>query len=361
MKTEGKGLSEILNEHFGWNKARMDCFVGMLVALIQMRTVNLVKLACAFEGKAKLDSRYKRIKRFFSGFTIDMAVVAAWAMDLFGLNQVYLSMDRTNWQWGKADINILMLSVVYKGIAFPVLWSLLDKAGNSNTAERIVLIQTFVNRFGKERIAGVLGDREFIGNEWFGWLRKESIPFCIRIKKNMLTTNSRGTDVHAEALFQDLLVGCQRILSDPRKLWEQKVYLAALRLPDGELLIVATDSLMADPVRHYGKRWEIETLFGCLKSKGFHFEDTHIIQLARINKLLVLLCVAFCWAHKVGEWRHEQKPVKIKKHGRKSQSLFRYGLDYLSDVFMNKRSANQLCIPALFAFLAPETRSRQNL
>ena len=104
-------------------------------------------------------------------------------MDLSDLDNVYLSMDRTNWQWGKSDINILMLSVVCKGIAFPVLWSLLDKAGNSNTAQRIVLIQTFVNRFGKDRIAGVLGDREFIGNDWFGWLRKESIPFCIRIKK----------------------------------------------------------------------------------------------------------------------------------------------------------------------------------
>lgn len=281
-----------------------------------------------------------------------MGVVAGWVMAVFGLDKVYLSMDRTNWQWGKADINILMLSVVYKGIAFPVLWSLLDKAGNSNTTERIVLLQRFVNRFGKDRIAGVLGDREFIGNEWFAWLRKESIPFCMRIKKNMLTTNSRGVIVYAEDLFRDLQVGQQRRLSDSRKLWEQMVYLSALRLTDGELLIVATDALMADPIAHYGKRWQIETLFGCLKSKGFHFEDTHIVNPARINKLLVLLSVAFCWAHKVGEWRHEEKPIKIKKHGRQSQSLFRYGLDYLSDVFMNKSSSNQLFLPALFDLLS---------
>ena len=361
METKGRGLADILNEHFNWNKARMNCFVGMLFALIQIRTVNLVELACVFEGKAKIDSRYKRIKRFFSTFTIDMAVVAGWMMDLFDLDKVYLSMDRTNWQWGKSDINILMLSVVYKGIAFPVLWSLLDKAGNSNTAERIVLIQTFVNRFGKDRIAGVLGDREFIGNDWFGWLRKESIPFCIRIKKNMLTTNSRGGVVYVETLFQDLQVGCQRLLSGPRKLWEQTVYLSALRLSDGELLIIATDNLMADPIGFYGKRWEIETLFGCLKSKGFNFEDTHIVNPARINKLLVLLSVAFCWAHKVGEWQHEEKPIKIKKHGRKSQSLFRYGLDFLSDVFMNKSSINHHFIPAVFALLSGKTVYREKL
>ena len=76
METKGGGLADILNEHFNWNKARMNCFVGMLLALIQIRTVNLAGLACVFEGKAKIDSRYKRIKRFFSTFTIDMAVVA---------------------------------------------------------------------------------------------------------------------------------------------------------------------------------------------------------------------------------------------------------------------------------------------
>ncbi len=48
----------------------MTCFVGMLLALIKVRTVNLIELACAFDSEALLDSRYKRIKQFFTGFTI---------------------------------------------------------------------------------------------------------------------------------------------------------------------------------------------------------------------------------------------------------------------------------------------------
>jgi len=47
-----------------------------------------------------------------------------------------LTMDRTNWKVGKVDINILMLAVAYKGVAFPLLWELLPKQGNSNTEER---------------------------------------------------------------------------------------------------------------------------------------------------------------------------------------------------------------------------------
>jgi len=65
------------------------------------------------------------------------------------------------------------------------------------------------------------------------------------------------------------------------------------------------------------------------------FEDTHMTQPDRIEKLLVLLTIAFCWAHKTGEWRHVQKAIKIKKHGRKGVSFFRYGLDLLRDAALN--------------------------
>lgn len=343
---ETNELVAMLNEYFGWNKARMTCFASMLIALIKVRTVNLVELACAFDSEATQESRYKRIKRFFSGFSFDFSNVSRWVSQLFGLinTSFYLSIDRTNWKWGKSSINILMLSVVYKGIALPVLWRLLPSCGNSDTQERIALIKRFITLFGKEKMAGLLADREFIGDTWIGWLLKEKIPFCIRIKSNTITTNSQGLAVDINGLFYSLKPGEQHLLEGKRKLWKQRVYLSALRLSDGELLIVATDQLYEDPIGLYGKRWQIETLFGCLKSKGFSFEETHLTHPERIEKLLVLLTVAFCWAHKIGEWRHEEKAIGVKKHGRKLQSYFRYGLDYLRDILLNSlcRHANNL-------------------
>jgi hypothetical protein len=111
--------------------------------------------------------------------------------------------------------------------------------------------------------------------------------------------------------------------------------LAGLKLVDGELLIVVTNEAPGDAIKIYGLRWEIETLFSCLKSRGFYFEDTHVIDHERIKKLFALLAIAFCWAHKTGEWRHEFRPIKIKKHGRPAISLFRYGLDYIIDAVVN--------------------------
>ena len=58
-------LLRILNENFCWNKARINCFGGMLLSLIAVRTVNLSEIAVGFSSSALKDSRYRRIQRFF--------------------------------------------------------------------------------------------------------------------------------------------------------------------------------------------------------------------------------------------------------------------------------------------------------
>lgn len=85
-------LRGILNDYFDWNKARMTCFVSMLLALLKVRTVNLTELACAFTSKATIDSRYKRIKRFFKDVTINFPQVACWVVQFFGLQDEQLVM-----------------------------------------------------------------------------------------------------------------------------------------------------------------------------------------------------------------------------------------------------------------------------
>ncbi len=330
-------LTVILNTSFNWNKARVTCFAKMLLALLTTRTVNLNKIACSMSSKAEQTSRYRRLQRFFAEFVIDFEMIAGFIFRLFFVTDGhwYLTMDRTNWQWGKSNINILTLGIAFKGIAIPIYWTLLDKKGNSDTQERITLIQKFIHSFGKSCIAGLLADREFIGTEWFGWLIKEQIPFWIRVKDNLLTTDSRGRSIKIKALFRDLPLHHERSLYGKRSILGHELYVAGLRLPDNDYLIIVTPDFPGLAISKYSWRWEIETLFSCLKGRGFNFEDTHMIKLDRVNKLMALLAIAFCWCHKMGEWRHEAKPILIKTHRRPAISLFRYGLDFVVDILMN--------------------------
>ena len=110
-------------------------------------------------------------------------------------------------------------------------------------------------------------------------------------------------------------------------------------------MIVVAEREVASALEDYGRRWEVETLFGCLKTRGFCLEATHVTDAERLKKLLALLALAFCWAHMVGEWLSAQKPLPIKKHGRKAVSIFRHGLDHLRRIL-----CNQLCKAERVAF-----------
>jgi hypothetical protein len=131
---------------------------------------------------------------FFAEADFNFEKVAKYLLSLFTdpNEKVFLTMDRTNWQYGTKDINILMVGVVYKEIAIPIVWEILDRRGNSNTAERIKIINRIISYFGQERIAGILADREFIGKEWFKYLENLKNPFVIRIKANTLVPNAHG-------------------------------------------------------------------------------------------------------------------------------------------------------------------------
>ena len=317
----------------------------MVLAMIAVRTVNLVDIACAFGGgQTKALSNYRRLQRFFSSFDFSYAEVASFLFGLFACeDKVYLSMDRTNWQWGKSPINILMLSLVYKGTAIPIHWSMVKSKGNSNTKTRIELIDRFIQQFGSECVAGLLCDREFVGKEWFQYLKRVNMAFYIRIKNNTLTTNSRGQSVDVWTLFLGLSHRQERVLSGARKVHGIEVFLVGVRCDDGEQLIVASLQENPQAIPVYRLRWEVETLFSCLKGRGFRFEDTHMTEPDRIKKLVAVLAIAFAWSHRVGEWRHDGKePIKVKKHGRLAKSLFRHGLDFIREMlFFGKFSLTQ--------------------
>jgi hypothetical protein len=99
----------------------------------------------------------------------------------------------------------------------------------------------------------------------------------------------------------------------------------------------STETALAD----YARRREIETLFSCLKSRGFRLEETHVTHPERLKKLMALVGFAFCWAHVIGEWLTRLQPLKIEKHGRKADSIFRHGFDHLRRILCTLTSIAQ--------------------
>jgi hypothetical protein len=86
-----------------------------------------------------------------------------------------------------------------------------------------------------------------------------------------------------------------------------KLYISALQLENGELLLVVSPQFNANAIQDYALRWEIETLFSCLKGRGFNLENTRLTDPRRVKKLIAVLAISFCWCYLTGEWQHDQK------------------------------------------------------
>jgi hypothetical protein len=75
-----------------------------------------------------------------------------------------LSLDRTHWRFAGVEFNILCLTIVADKVSLPVLWLMLNKAGNSDTQERKELLLHYVRLFGAQSIDYLIADREFVGD-----------------------------------------------------------------------------------------------------------------------------------------------------------------------------------------------------
>lgn len=335
-------LERTLAENVSWNKARIKLLARLLVALVQVKTVNLAQLASVLEGPALIESNYKRLQRFVRHFQLPYAELAVLLTRMLGVTKPWVvTLDRTEWHFAQARINLLVIALAYKGAAIPILWTVLPKAGCTSFVERRALLEEFIALFGRESIRYLCADREFHGKQWYQYLGDRGLPFCLRVRSDTPLTNARGRVVPTKNLFRQQRSGVRVDLHSERVVWGQRVRVSGMRLGSGELLVVVGTSHLSDLFDAYRQRWEIETLFGCLKSRGFSLEETRVSNPERLKKLMAVLALSFCWAIKAGEWISEQRPLRYKTHGRLARSLFRVGLDSLRRVVCNLHGSTQ--------------------
>ena len=277
-----------------------------------------------------------------------------------------LVLDRTEWHFGQTPVNVLMIGIAHRGIAFPVAWTALPKSGSSGSDEQIEVLEAALRAIEAADVEALTADREFISVPWLKRLQEASIPFAIRLRSDRrLRLGEDGPTLPAKMYARGLAIGESQVVGRrrldgtdaapvPVQVLVRRVGGDTMPLKD-RFLVLATSGLgpmraMRGPAL-YRQRWEVETLFAALKSRGFDLEATHLTAPDRIRRLIGLLAVAFAWSHLVGEKRAEtQGPPPRKAHGRRSRSLFRYGLDRLQGTLTTleqQREAFEACPKAL--------------
>jgi Transposase DDE domain len=329
-----KPIQQALQPHFKLDPRRLDFIARYITALLQVCTVNLNVLGVALSSK-QVESNARRIKRFLD-FDLPQTFIAQFVLSFITDEKIVLTMDRTNWKFGKLNINFLVIGIAYNGIALPIAWINLDKQGNSNTSERQRILERIMTFIPAARVSGFAADREFIGEAWFQSLLEHGINPVIRIKRDTLIQH-RGKTEPAWVFFNALKDNAISELSKA-KVMGIRVFVIGTLTSEGELLVLVTTRRPSRALIIYGRRWEIETLFGAFKTRGFNLEDTHITDVKRSERLFALLVITLVWAVRVGEFVTSLRPSEIKKHGYAQWSVFRRGLDCLRQILFSGSS-----------------------
>ena len=247
------------------------------------------------------------------------------------------------WRFGERYHNMLVIAACGEGIAIPLLWCMLPNNGCTNTQMRIDLLEELFSVLDASQVKCLVGDREFIGEHWFRYLKQRKLPFVIRVRAHFYVSTSKGRRIRAKEMVASLRPGEVLRLRKRRRICGQSLFICAVAPKKGsDIVILAGTEIAHRALTFYRKRWQIETLFAATKSRGFDLEATHLFDAERVAKLFGLLSIAFIWAYRIGLWMHENvKPIACKKHGRRAQSIFRYGLDGLRVIILNQRTVDK--------------------
>lgn len=317
------------------HKKRQEFLDLMISGLIKSRSVVFPEIADKMDLPIKVESIERRIQDFFQKVEINYEQLLAYFLCFVHHDQLKLSIDRTEWDFGETQINVLCVIVSIGKMGVPLYFELLDNnSGNSNSTDRIELFKSIIKQIGAARIEVVIMDREFIGQKWLSWLKSKEIPFCVRVPKHHKIMLVDGSFIKAEEYlaengsksFRDVIVDgvCVNCVISTDK--------------NGELLFLIGTIPLKALKRIYKQRWSIEVFFQALKGRGFHLEKSRLRCLKKYKKLFAIVSMAYtlCWA--VGIEDGKINPVKPKNHGYPQYSVFRRGLNMVRKFYKNQIS-----------------------
>lgn len=320
--------------------------VWLLTCLIPIaRTVNLYKIKDYVGGvlgkeDTQPGSHYKRLIRFFQDWGDRPELLHDLMRHnlrfLRGLGFKMLVMDGTSWTIGETKVHYLVLSVLVGTVAVPLYWVQLEKIGASNQEERKAMFEAAFLLFDLKGMT-LLADREYVGKEWFKFLKENKIHFVIRLR---IVDYFEEVNTAKGNNYERMLNKC----ASKDKVVQKQIFLAGqaftiVMMPnpkaDAEesvLIFLTTLPNASTAAELYVKRWKIECLFRHLKTNGYNLED---LNLKDPNKNLLMMAIVTCaytLAIREGWKRRRRIPIQHYRDGTETPevSIFREGLAILT-------------------------------
>jgi hypothetical protein len=339
-------LDKVTTNFGNHKKTSIRNLLMIACSMLIKETVCLNKLKGVmgtFTGKTQVSpsSHYKRLIRFFDkhAFSPLWLQILGYSMLAFDEVSEYLIIDGTSWKWRGEWHHYLTIGIVIYNVCIPIFWVDLRKHGTSNFKERRSLIKKAL-RFYSLSGKILLGDREYIGLNWFKFLIECKLDFVIRLRYKAY----KSIFDECEGFDYEKIVAKVMRSKVPHKTIKKQVQIEGqtyffifCKNPEPHakepilFLITTLDESKYKSAQRYGIRWKIEHCFKNLKSNGFDLECMNLKGDARRNLLMAIMVFAYVLSIAEGFKTYAFSRVITYADGRveKAESLFRYGIDRL--------------------------------
>jgi hypothetical protein len=330
---------EIIQRHFTnlkkWQAIGLALYVyGVVIS----EKCQASKISENLAVLGQIPSIERRLRRWLSNVAIEMVVCqemwVKWVVKNLDIPRLVLLVDETK----LADrLGIMMVSVAYESRAIPLAWccyransaeayprqgqvwlivGLLARVISALPTDKRVLVQ--MDR-GLAHSSAMLRGLDFLG-----------VHYLVRVKSNACFTSQRGTTQLIHNLIKPNETHSLRgtLFTQEKKV--KGTLLLAWEVGQKEPWCLFTN----DPTlsaTHYALRMWQEESFRDLKSGGWNWQASFVMEPDRAERLVLVLAIAYAWMLTLGSFvfhadRHIQRLVFDGQHNK--YSVFRSGLRF---------------------------------
>lgn len=290
----------------------------LAASMITCRNVNTSELASVLPRDVKSDEeRYRYINRWLANDKINCDIILHdFVPELIQImhqdgQKIVLSMDQSQ---VNNDFECLMVSLRMGERAIPAAWRVIKTKGEIGFNIQKQLLQKVFDALPSYAKVILMADR-FYGTaaliqlcQTFKW------QYRIRLKGNLILIHEGGELQSGELIKLKQTSLCNVTLNNSGVVTN----IGAIQ-EEGkkEPWIIAMDCIPNEyKVLDYGMRWAIEPMFSDFKSRGFDITTTQLRHAERIERLILVLSVAYYWAVSTGMQPDLERAKRSKKKRR---------------------------------------------
>lgn len=346
-----KGFSPLLSHWHGEVKQLFSILHGhqqkvlALFVLGAMRAESIVLSRVAeellTETEAKVPSIERRLQRFVANERVEVEAVwqqfLAQVLPFWRGKEVTLVLDLTPFE---EHAQVVYVGLLQQSRVLPVAWKVMPGQEEWEQGQWEIVAHLF------EQVARLLGpaDCTLIADRGLSCLKLIALcqahgwHYVLRIKADEYVQRQRYGH------FADWQT-CAQVVRAPGQSWfgtvrlwkehEYETQLSAVWEPGYEQawFLISDRPAGRKIVKRYRWRMRVESTFQDMKRRGWQWESSHVRQLDHLERLLLVLFLAFWWLmHLAASCVHSGRRQRYDRHHRREKGYLRLGRLYLRDI-----------------------------